>query len=142
MGVSVSDRRQFIRYKLAEDEFQLIHQDTDTIGWLTDIGHQGLSYEYIAIENQQADIEDIGLFSPKKRGMFLPGLSCKVVYDTTLVEESESYSVYNFRRRGLKYLNMTKEQKRRLKFLLNNLAKKTIESAGETKILYLRVNQP
>ena len=124
----MSDRRQFIRYQLAEDEFQLIHQDTDAVGWLTDIGHQGLSYEYIATENQQADIEDIGLFNPKKRGMFLPGLSCKVVYDTTLAEESEFYSVYNFRRRGLKYLNMTQGQKSRLISLLDTIANKSLES--------------
>ena len=130
----MSERRQFIRYKLAEDEFQLIHQETKTVGWLTDIGHQGLSYEYIATENQQVDLEDIDLFSPKKRGTFLPSLTCKVVYDTILAEDTQCYSVYNFRRRGLKYLNMTRGQKSRLTSLLDDIANKSVERADEAKL--------
>ena len=74
-----------------------------------------------------------GFFTYKNRGIFLPGLSCKVVYDTTLAEESEFYSVYNFRRRGLKYKNMTKWQRDRLIYLLKKIADKSIESVGEKK---------
>ncbi len=127
------DRRRFVRFQVAEDEFQLIRQNTDTIGWPNEISHRGLSYEYIAATKQQVDLEDIGIFSDKMRGIFLPGLPCKVVYDIDVVEESESFSVFNFRRRGLKYRTLTKGQKDRLVYLINNFNDKSIETFGETK---------
>jgi len=117
--------RRFVRFQVSEDEFQLIRQNNNTIGWLKDISHHGLSYEYIAVEKQQVDLEDIGIF--------LPGLSCKVVYDINVDEESETYSVFNFRRRGLKYRTLTKGQKDRLVHLINNVNDKSIETFGETK---------
>jgi hypothetical protein len=116
-----------------ENEFQLIRQNTSTIGWLKEISHRGLSYEYIAAKKQQVDLEDIVVFSDKMRGILLPGLSCKIVYDINVVEESESFSVFNFRRRGLKYRTLTKGQKDRLTYLLNNVADKSIKTVGETK---------
>ncbi len=125
--------RRFVRFQVSEDEFQLIRQNNNTIGWLKDISHHGLSYEYIAAEKQQADLEDIGIFSDKNKGIFLPGLSCKVVYDINVDEESETFSVFNFRRRGLKYRALTKGQKDRLVHLINNLNDKSIETFGETK---------
>ena len=131
--VSMFDRRRFVRYQVPDDEFQLIRQNNSTIGWLKDISHHGLSYEYIATEKQQVDQEDIGLFSDKIRSIFLPGLSCKVVYDTREIEESETFSVYNFRRRGLKYKSLTKGQRDRLVYLLNNVHDKSIQIVGETK---------
>ena len=91
------DRRRFVRYQVPDDDFQLIRQNSNTIGWLKDIDLHGLSYEYIAAERQQVELEDIGVISDKMRGIFLPGLSCKVVYDINVVEESESFSVINFR---------------------------------------------
>ncbi len=125
--------RRFVRFQVSEDEFQLIRQNNSTIGWLKDISHHGLSYEYIAAEKQQVDLEDIGIFSDKNKGIFLPGLTCKVVYDINVDEESETYSVFNFRRRGLKYRALTKGQKDRLVHLINNVNDKSIETFGETK---------
>lgn len=127
------DRRRFVRFQVDENEFQLIRQNTSTIGWLKEISHRGLSYEYIAAKKQQVDLEDIVVFSDKMRGILLPGLSCKIVYDINVVEESESFSVFNFRRRGLKYRTLTKGQKDRLTYLLNNVADKSIKTVGETK---------
>jgi hypothetical protein len=118
------DCRRFVRYQVPDAEFQTIRLNSSTVGWLKDISHHGLSYEYIAVEKQQVDQEDIGLFSDKNRCTFLPGLSCKVVYDNKKVEESETYSVYNFRRRGLKYKSLTKGQRDRLVYLLNNVNNK------------------
>ena len=129
----MSHRRQFARFQVSEDEFQLIRQNNRTIGWLKDISLHGLSYEYIAVEKQQIDLEDIGIFSDKIKGIFLPGLSCKVVYDIIVDEESEIYSVSNFRRRGLKYRTLTNGQRDRLEYLLNIVNDKSIETVSETK---------
>ena len=129
----MSHRRQFARFQVSEDEFQLIRQNNRTIGWLKDISLHGLSYEYIAVEKQQIDLEDIGIFSDKIKGIFLPGLSCKVVYDIIVDEESEIYSVSNFRRRGLKYRTLTNGQRDRLEYLLNIVNDKCIETVSETK---------
>ena len=131
--VAMFDRRRFVRFQVAEDEFQLVRQNTSTIGWLKDISHHGLSYEYIADERQQVEPEDIGIFSDKNRGIFFPGPSCKVVYDINVVGESELYGVFNFRCRGLKYRTLTKGQKDRLVYLINNFNGRSIENLGETK---------
>ena len=127
------DRRRFGRFQVAEDDFQLIRHNTSTIGWIRDIGHHGLSYEYIAVDKQQDEIEDIGIFSDKNRSIFLPGLSCKVLYDINVDEDPGSYSVFNFRRRGLKYRSITRGQKERLLSLINNVSDKFFETVGETK---------
>ncbi len=127
------DRRQSARFQAEEDEFQLIRQNTSIIGWLKDIGHHGMSYEYIGVEKQEGELEDIGIFSDKNRDIFLPGLSFKVIYDIRVNEESEFYSVFNFRRRGLIYRTLTKGQKNRLLYLLNNVSYKSIETVGQTK---------
>ena len=129
----MSHRRLFARFQVSEDEFQLIRQNTRTIGWLKDLSFHGLSYEYIAAEKQQVDLEDIGIFSDKSKGIFLPGLSCKVVYDIIVDEESETSSVFNFRRCGLKYRTLTNGQRDRLEYLLNIVNEKSIETVGETK---------
>lgn len=129
----MSRRRLFARFQVPENEFKLIRQNNRTIGWLKDISLHGLSYEYIAVEKQQIDLEDIGIFSDKIKGIFLPGLSCKVVYDIIVDEESEIYSVSNFRRRGLKYRTLTNGQRDRLEYLLNIVNDKCIETVSETK---------
>lgn len=129
----MSRRRLFARFQVPENEFKLIRQNNRTIGWLKDISLHGLSYEYIAVEKQQIDLEDIGIFSDKNKGIFLPGLSCKVVYDIIVDEESEIYSVSNFRRRGLKYRTLTNGQRDRLEYLLNIVNDKCIETVSETK---------
>lgn len=129
----MSHRRQFARFQVSEDEFQLIRQNNRTIGWLKDISLHGLSYEYIAVDKQQIDLEDIGIFSDKIKGIFLPGLSCKVVYDIIVDEESEIYGVSNFRRRGLEYRALTNGQSDRLEYLLNIVNDKSIETVSETK---------
>jgi hypothetical protein len=132
--VPMFHHRRFVRFQVSEDEFQLIRQNNSTIGWLKDISLHGLSYEYIAAEKQQVDLEDIGIFSDKNKGIFLPGLSCKVVYDINVDEESETFSVCNFWRRGLKYRTLTNGQRDRLVYLLNNnVNDKSIETVGETK---------
>jgi len=129
----MSHNRLFARFEVSEDDFQLIRQNNMTIGWLKDISLHGLSYEYIATEKQQVDLEDMGIISDKIKGIFLPGLSCKVAYDIIVDEESESYSVFNFRRRGLKYRTLTNGQRDRLEYLLNIVNDKSIETVGETK---------
>jgi len=131
--VSMFHHRRFVRFQVSEDKFQLIRQNTSTIGWLQDISHHGLSYEYIATENQQVDLEDIGIFSDTNKNIFLPGLSCKVVYDINVDEESETFSIFNFRRRGLKYRTLTNGQRDKLVYLLNNVNDQSIETAGQTK---------
>jgi len=131
--VPMSHRRLFARFQVPEDEFQLIRQNNRTVGWLKDISLHGLSYEYIAAEKQQVDLEDIGIFSDKNKGIFLPGLSCKVVYDIIEDEESETSSVVSFRRRGLKYRTLSNGQRDRLEYLLNIVNDKSSETIGETK---------
>ncbi len=130
----MSYRRLLARFQVPGDEFQLIRQNNRTIGWLKDISLHGLSYEYIAAEKQQADLEDIGIFSDKDKRIFLPGLPCKIVYDIIVDEESENYSVFNFRRRGLKYRTLTNGQRYRLEYLLNIVNDKSVETVTETKI--------
>jgi len=50
------------------------------------------------------------------------------------VEESGSYGVLNFRRRGVKYRILTKGQKDRLIYLLNNVTDRSIETVGKTPV--------
>lgn len=128
--VPMSDRRRFVRFQVSDDDFLLIRQNSNTIGWLKDIDHHGLSYEYLAAEKQQVEPEEIGIFSNTNKGVFLPGLSCKVVYDIKVVEEPESFSVINFRRRGLKYKSMPKGQRDRLVYMLNNVNNKSVETVS------------
>jgi hypothetical protein len=121
------DRRKFVRFRVPENEFNLICQNSSTIGWLKDIGYLGLSYEYFADEKRHAELEEIGIFSDTNRGVFIQGLTCKVVYDIKSEEEPGSYSVFNFRLRGLKYKTLTNGQMDRLVYLINRINVKSTE---------------
>jgi hypothetical protein len=123
------DRRRFGRFQVAKEEYQLIRQSTGTIGWIKDLNLYGLSYEYISTNTQQFEFEDIGIISEKNRGAFLPGISCKVIYDISADEKSDFYSAIQFRRRGLKYRKLIRGQMDRLTCLLNGLNDKSIENA-------------
>ena len=131
--VFMFERRRFDRFLVAEEKYQLIRQDTGTIGWIIDMNLYGLSYEYIDTDNLQTDREDIGISSVKNKGSFLPGLKCGVIYDINADEGSNPYSIVHFRRRGLMYRSMTSGQKSRLIYMLNNLSEKSNENVGEIK---------
>ena len=120
-GVNMSDRRRFGRFLVAEGKYQLVRQDTGTIGWIVDINQNGLSYEHMAINSKPVEQEEIGIISEKNRRAFLPGLSCNVIYDIKADEKSDPYSPIQFRRRGLKYRKLTRGQLDRLTYLLNGL---------------------
>ena len=127
------DRRRFGRFQVAEEEYQLIRQSTGTIGWIKEMNLYGLSFEYISTDNQQVKLEDIGIVSEKNRGSFLPSLSCRVIYDINVDEESDFHSIVHFRRCGLKYRSLTKGQKIKLLSLINSVTPKIFDTVGERK---------
>ena len=119
LRIMMNERRRYARYPVPDD-FLVFSHEAAVIGWIKDISRGGLSYEYIPTAIMNISRDRIDIFAHNQKRFFLPGLSCKRIYDRDGLEGPEGSPSVKFRHCGVQCYNLTTEQKTRLDFLLNN----------------------
>jgi hypothetical protein len=114
-----AERRQYRRYRFTGDKVLVFRHTDKKVGWITDMSRGGLSYEYIPTSESKSEKEVIDIFAFGKTRFFMPGLSCKRIYDRNEKATSGSHSPVKFKRCGLK-CSLSDRQASRLTALFLN----------------------
>ena len=112
------DRRRNRRYTIDSDKIQvsvLIGQKSHGI---KDISAGGLSIEYSPVTDEPLESESIDIIAIDCDRSCLPKIVCKTVYDIPTVMLGRSFSGGAMRIRGLKFIELTKDQENELEILL------------------------
>ena len=113
------DRRRGRRYTIDSDKIQfsvLLGQKSHGI---KDISAGGLSIEYSPVADEPLEPETVDIIAIDCDRSCLPKIVCKTVYDIPTVMQGRSFSGGAMRIRGLKFIELTKEQEDKLDILLN-----------------------
>ena len=112
------DRRKDRRYTIDSDKIQvsvLLSQKTHCI---KDISAGGLAIEYNPVTDEPLESETIDIIAIDCDRFCLPKIVCKTVYDIPTVMLGRSFSGGFMRIRGLKFIELTKDQENELEILL------------------------
>ena len=112
------DRRRDRRYTVDSDKIQvsvLLSQKTHGI---KDISAGGLAIEYNPVTDEPLEPETIDITAIDCDRSCLPKIVCKTVHDIPTVMQGRSFSGGVMRIRGLKFIELTKDQENELEILL------------------------
>ena len=117
--MSEADRREKIRLKPQKLTFVALRPEFSKLGKIVDISKSGLCFQYMAKQNLDQSPQDFNIdMFVSENGYYLPGISCKMVYDTGSSEAMTFPNGLEYRRCGIRFVNLTKEQADRLDLYL------------------------
>ena len=112
------DRRRDRRYTIDSDKIQVSVLPSQKTHFIKDIGAGGLAIEYNPVTDEPFESETIDIIAIDCDRSCLPKIVCKTVYDIPTVMLGRSFSGGAMRIRGLKFIELTKEQENELEILL------------------------
>lgn len=122
-----ADRRRFTRYIAQKDGFHVFSHDSKIIGRLKDISKGGLAYQYKPIKGEKMESNMIDIMAAGPHRIYLFDIACNTIYD---IEETQSFTVAERRRRGLQYVRLTENQYSRLNLLLKDYDAQPSDNSG------------
>ncbi|HID29613.1 MAG TPA: PilZ domain-containing protein [Desulfobacterales bacterium] len=116
----MSERRKSGRFLAQDRAFAVLRPDFARLGKIKDISEGGLSFEYIAHQEEEQDASELDIFLSE--GSFhLSKMPCSIIYDIRMREGHQTSAARIQRRRcGLHFGRLTQEQARQLDFFLKN----------------------
>ena len=115
----VSERRKFGRFLAQDRAFAVLRPDFARLGKIKDISEGGLSFEYVAYQEEEQDASELDIFL-SEGGFHLSKMPCSIIYDIRMREKYEVSARIQRRRCGLRFGRLTKAQARQLDFFLEN----------------------
>jgi hypothetical protein len=115
------ERRKFTRYLVQENGFEVLSRDLKVVGKLKNISRGGLAYQYTPPDWAEAEAETVDILERDPDRFYLPGITCRMIYDISELAEEHTFTGAQIRVKGLQYIRLTEKQKRKLEFLLDNL---------------------
>ena len=115
----IQDRRKDQRYTNDSDKMQVSVLITQRTHCIKDISAGGLAIEYNPVTDEPLESETIDIIAIDCDRFCLPKIVCKTVYEIPTVMLGRSFSGGVMRIRGLKFIELTKEQEEKLDILLN-----------------------
>ncbi len=108
-----TERREYKRFKIKENVFAA---DSDRMGQIVDLSMGGFSFRYPELQKQPVESQKMDIFV-KDNSFFLQNLPITIVSDRKVVDDID-YPMPLLRRRGVKFQELTSEQKFQLEYLL------------------------
>ena len=112
------DRRSDRRCNIDSDEIQVSVLSSRKIHFVKDISKGGLAIEYSPAEDKLAESELVDIIAIDFDRFYLPKIACKTVYDIATLMHGRSFTGGEMRIRGLKFVELAKEQDEKLDDLL------------------------
>ena len=116
----VSERRKFERFLAQDRAFAVLRPDFTRLGKIKDISEGGLSFEYIAYQEDEQDASEMDIFL-SEGGFHLSKMPCRIIYNIRMRLEHQTFTTrIQSRRCGLHFGRLTPEQASQLEFFLKN----------------------
>ena len=113
------DRRRDRRYTIDSEKIQVSVLLGQKSHGIKDISAGGLAIEYSPVADEPLEPETVDIIAIDCDRSCLPKIVCKTVYDISTVMLGRFFSGGAMRIRGLKFIELTKEQEDKLDILLN-----------------------
>ena len=114
-----SERRESLRLRPKAATFVALRPEFSKLGKLLDINRSGLCFQYVSkgesVETPAA--LNIDMFV-SNNGYYLPNIPCRMVYDEKLKREMDFVMGLEYRRCGLRFDQLDKEQMDQLNLYL------------------------
>ena len=114
------ERRQHTRYILPGVEFQVFTRRAEILGKLEDISKGGLAFRFGSQTIGPLSFTTIDITATGPERFHLAELSCKQVYELSVLTEDQSFTGTRTRRCGVKFLGLNDVQEQQLDFLLDH----------------------
>ncbi len=123
------ERREFTRYKIQEDEIQVLCHDLKIDGMLKDISKGGLAFQYTTIAGEKPDTDSINIVAKSMDQFYLFDIACQIIYDMPTLEEGQSFTGSERKQRGVKFVGLTENQQNKLELLLKNYTVQSFDNS-------------
>ena len=120
-----ADRRASNRCEIQFEEIQIAIPPHRELYHVKDISTGGLAIEYSPGTDGPFESEAIDISAADYNRFYLPNIACKTVYDIATLMEGRSFKGAEMRIRGLKFIDLTKEQEEKLAILLRHCFEST-----------------
>jgi len=114
-----TERRKFKRYCIDTDKVMASFSNTRNTHTVKDISRGGVKIEYNPLTDGLMESEMIDIIAFNGARFYVPKISCETVYDVLTLMQDRSFKGSTMRTRGLKFVNLTKEQEDGLDFIIN-----------------------
>jgi hypothetical protein len=118
-----TERRRFVRYKVAREAIYVISRDPDMGGWLKNISKGGVAFEYHPSPGSRMGPKSIISLSGHHVAFYLTGVPCALIYDIQSIEENQTFSGQESRLCGWQYGELSKRQEETLTSILKKMSK-------------------
>lgn len=111
------ERREGPRFRPKSLTYVVLGPHFGKLGKLIDIGHEGLTFHYVALKEVDEETTECYLFTHDKR-FGIPNIPCRVVYDI----REETVFWFENRRCGLRFGDLTQGQREGLESFIASCA--------------------
>jgi hypothetical protein len=112
------EQRQFKRYVVLENEYEVFSRELGIIGNLKDISEGGLAYQYVPIDGGGSLSEVIDILGKAPDRTYLQGLVCKRIYDILEFAADRTFKGMEIRLRGLEFNGLSDKQRHKVAELI------------------------
>ncbi len=123
------ERRKYVRFPAKNNSFAALRNGFKKVGKIDDISIKGLGFSYLS---EITEVDTVGHFSQvdifiSGNRFHLSNVPCMIVYETPDTIFNKSFLV-QMSRCGLQFGELTKTQKGKLEFFLENHTKEVLSS--------------
>jgi len=113
-----AERREQKRFRPKKMTFIAFKPRFVKLGKILDISEGGLCFQYLAKDDQIGDTAVQADIFMSDNGYYLPDVACKMVWDTEAKEKMTFPIGFQNRLCGLQFVSLTKDQRDKLEFYL------------------------
>ena len=114
------ERRHYPRYTVLEFECTVFCQGVQRPNRLIDIAMGGLSFQLLSRMEDPADFIAVDILCIRPDRLYLAGIECRIIYDIHALSENQSFSGAETRNCGVRFANLSANQKQGLMKFLNS----------------------
>jgi c-di-GMP-binding flagellar brake protein YcgR len=115
-----AERRRYTRYISAEVKFQVFSRDVEIFGRLVNISKGGLAFRFSSVPGETPEYRTIDITGTDPERFHLSAISCRQVYEISVLTEDQSFSGARTLRCGVQFIELTDKQEQQLDFLLDH----------------------
>lgn len=116
-----AERRVHPRHSVRDDKIEVFGREANVIGKLENISTAGLAFYYTPRKGQKTEAETIDIMATGPARFYLSGLSCRIVYDISALDEDHTFTGAETRLCGVEFVRL--ENNLQLSFFLRNFLK-------------------
>ena len=114
------ERRQHPRYNIPGVEFRVFTRNAEILGKLEDISKGGLAFRFAPEPVGAPSFRTIDVTATGPERFNLAEISCKQIYEVSVLTEDQSFTGTRTHRCGVQFLDLNDVQEQQLRFLLDH----------------------